>query len=196
MWSVVCHQGFQRLLMCVVVLCLLSFGYSSFAQDGANVPPNKDQREQELRDQLQNILNELDQLQKPEPDAPGGNDTECDRGKKRIRGARGCAGVSAGGCQHCQQPSAKTAGGHQSCGHTAVGDRFPTHAHSERVHGVSARGSPASSQRATGFQHFDPRIRGEDVLRRPGYQDVRGRIHSDAVRWVISSRPSRSLVHA
>ena len=39
-------------------------------KNGANVPPNKDQREQELRDQLQNILNELDQLQKPEPDAP------------------------------------------------------------------------------------------------------------------------------
>ena len=64
MWSVVCHQGFQRSLMGVVVLCLLSFGYSSFAQeDGANALPNKDQRERELRDQLQNILNELDQLQ-------------------------------------------------------------------------------------------------------------------------------------
>jgi iron complex outermembrane recepter protein len=71
MWSVVCHQGFQRSLMGVVVLCQLSFGYSSFAQeDGANALPNKDQRERELRDQLQNILNELDQLQQTEPDAP------------------------------------------------------------------------------------------------------------------------------
>ncbi len=71
MCRVVCRHGFQRSLMCVVVLCLLSFGYSSFAQeDGANVAPNKAQRERELRDQLQNILDELDQLQKPEPDAP------------------------------------------------------------------------------------------------------------------------------
>ncbi len=67
MWSVVCHHGFRRSLICVVVLCLMSFGYSSFAQEDGT---NKAQRERELRDQLQNILNELDQLQKPESDAP------------------------------------------------------------------------------------------------------------------------------
>ena len=89
MCPVVCHHGFGRSLTCIVVLCLVSFGYPSFAQEDGT---NKAQRERELRDQLQNILNELDQLQKPESGAPV-EDTPPSAIVDGRRGGRSGAGV-------------------------------------------------------------------------------------------------------
>ena len=141
MWSVVCHQGFQRLLMCVVVLCLLSFGYSSFAQDGANVPPKKAaQREQELRDQLQNILDELDQLQKPEPDAPEEATTpSAIVESKESEGPEAVPEYQLADVSIVSNRVQRRPEGISLVGHTAVGDRFPADEHYEGIDGVSAR---------------------------------------------------------
>ena len=157
-----------------LLLTMIAVAGETLAQDAPSADPTGSSRERELRDQLNNILKELEDIQqqkesaKPEAERP----SIIKEKEEAVSSEATAEAVPAAGPDFdladmsiVEQAIAETARRDLVIGHRSGGDRFSADSYDEGIAGIASGRRLAPSQRTARLQHHDPWAGREDHIR-------------------------------